>query len=75
MQFFLTDLALSFTALLGYRALEVAMRRSAPVALLQRHTSEARGRREPVLPKADLSQGPRRKDVPRAPLHRLINFW
>jgi len=49
MQFVLTDLALTFAALLGYRALEVAMRRYA--------------------------QSPRHRDVPRAPLRRLIKFW
>ena len=75
MQFFLTDLALTFAALIGYRALEAAVRRRAPVALPARRAPRELEYRKPVAPEADLSCGPRHKDVPRAPLHRLINVW
>ena len=66
MQFFLTDLAVTFAALIGYRALEAAMRRRAP---------RGPAYPKPVRPRSDLSYAPRHRDVPRAPLHRLINFW
>jgi hypothetical protein len=80
MQFLLTDLAIAFAALLGYRALEVAMQRGAPVVLLAHRTAcEAEDRKPPLpmapLPRSDPPQSPRHRDVPRAPLHRLINFW
>ena len=75
MQFFLTDLALTFAALIGYRALEAAMRRRAPVTLLQRRAPRGLEYPKPVRPRAEPSCAPRHKDVPRAPLHRLINFW
>jgi hypothetical protein len=75
MQFLLTDLALTFTALIGYRALEAAMRRRAPVTVLQRRAPRQLEYRKPDLPRAELSYARRHRDVPRAPLHRLINFW
>ena len=74
MQFFLTDLALTFAAVLGYRALEVARRRGAPLTSLGQRVSRELQYRKPVLPGPDLSHSPRHKDAPRAPLHRLINF-
>jgi len=75
MQFFLTDLALTFTGLLGYRALQVARQHRAPVALLPQRASRQLDSSKAVKPRADLSHSPRHRDVPRAPLHRLINFW
>jgi hypothetical protein len=81
MQFLLTDLALAFAALLGYRALEVAVRRGALVVLLARRAArQLRAPRQfedrkPPLPRSDPSQSPRHRDVPRAPWHGLINLW
>jgi hypothetical protein len=83
MQFFLFDLALTFAALLGYRAVEAVVRRGAPVASLARRAPAIRSNIEPrsrqrpkaaLLRKAPPQPEPARK-VPQAPIHRLINFW
>ena len=83
MQFFLFDLALTFAALLGYRAVEAVVRRGAPLASLARPAPTVRTHIEPQTrqrPKAALvrkvlpQSEPARK-APQAKIHRLINFW
>ena len=83
MQFFIFDLALTFAALLGYRAVEAVVRRGAPVASLARRAPTIRSstalqkRQRPAAAplRATLPQPePERKPSP-AKIHRLINFW
>ena len=83
MQFFLFDLALTFAALLGYRAVEAVVRRGAPVASLARRAPivrssiepQSRQRREAALLRTTLPQREPARKVPQARIHRLINFW
>jgi hypothetical protein len=83
MQFFLFDLALTFAALLGYRAVEAVVRRGAPVASLARRAptirtisgSENRQFRKAVPSSTAPAQRVPPRRVSQARLHRLINFW
>ena len=83
MQFFLFDLALTFAALLGYRAVEAVVRRGAPVASVARRAPTIRSSTKPqsrprgkaVLLKPSLPQPETARKVPQAKIHRLINFW
>jgi hypothetical protein len=84
MQFFLFDLALTFAALLGYRAVEAVVRRGAPVASLARRAPTIHSRTEPqsqqrreaaVVRTATLPQPKPAHKVSQAKIHRLINFW
>jgi len=83
MQFFLFDLALTFTVLLGYRAVEAVVRRGAPVASLARRAPAIRAstglqswqqRKAAPLRKPVPQPEPARKAA-QARIHRLINFW
>jgi hypothetical protein len=85
MQFFLFDLALAFAALLGYRALEAAVRPRTPVISLDSRAPLLAGvaprldreiaARRASPPDSMLGQPPRQCEPGRAPPHRLINFW
>ena len=85
MQFLLFDLALAFAALLGYRALETVVRRSAPVISLDSRAplrARVSPRANPTIaerraspPDSMLSKPPQQCEPRRAPPHRLINFW
>lgn len=65
MQFFLFDVALAFVALLGYRAVAAVVQYKVAVASLPK----------PLALKPAAPRRLPRRDPPRAPLHRLINFW
>ena len=81
MQFFIFDLALTFAALLGYRAVEAVVRRGAPVASLARRaptirSSELQSRQPRKAPvRTPVPQPEPARKVPQARIHRLINFW
>jgi hypothetical protein len=83
MQFFLFDLALTFAALLGYRAVEAVVRRGAPVASVARRaptihrSTEPQGRQrgKAVLLRAPFPKPEPAHKVPQTKIHRLINFW
>ena len=91
MRFFIFDLALVFAALLAYRTLAAVVRpRAAAVLLAGRAGAHSRAGgarnlgsthpREAVAPRAlrlqpVVPKPARRSDMPRARIHRLINFW